>query len=455
MIMHLGHSMSKDLFRPLLGTEKELKEEIKNSIIGVHKKQYFDYTASGLAYKAVESRIQEVLKTYANTHSKEASMAAKMDFYYKEARRHLKNSLKLEPDFAILPSGCGATSAIKKFQEIIGIYIPPATRKRFNFQSDTLSRPLIIIGPYEHHSNEVSYREALCDTVRIGINSEGVIDLEQLEQILKTSKYRQVIGTFCIASNVTGIITPFEKISALLRKYGAIVCFDAAASSPYMNVPSSLYDAMFLSPHKLIGGPASCGLLVIRKELIDESIAPTFAGGGTVMYVDRNAHNFIDEKESREDAGTPGILQLIRAALAYQLRNEIGFIWIKKEKNRLLKHLLNGLLKIQRCKIYGNLQEDNIGIVSFNIEGIDPYLLCSYMSKQNGIQTRAGCSCAGPYGHDLLGLDDNSSMEEKPGWLRISIHYSQEIEDIDYLLCVIKKSILEIDKNCLKRIKSH
>jgi selenocysteine lyase/cysteine desulfurase len=173
------------------------------------------------------------------------------------------------------------------------------------------------------------------------------------------------------------------------------------------------------------------------------------------MYVDRNAHNFIDEKESREDAGTPGILQLIRAALAYQLRNEIGFIWIKKEKNRLLKHLFNGLLKIQRCKIYGNLQEDNIGIVSFNIEGIDPYLLCSYMSKQNGIQTRAGCSCAGPYGHDLLGLDDNSSMEEKPGWLRISIHYSQEIEDIDYLLSVIKKSILEIDKNCLKRIKSH
>ncbi|MCK9472539.1 aminotransferase class V-fold PLP-dependent enzyme [Sulfurimonas sp.] len=437
--------MSKELFRPLLlESKKNSKEEIRKSIIGIHKRHYFDYTASGLAYKAVESRIAEVLKTYANTHSREASMAAKTDFLYKQARRQLKSLLKLELDFAILPAGCGATAAIKKFQEILGIYIPPATRKRFKIQSQSSSRPLVIVGPYEHHSNEVSYREALCDTVRIGINSEGMIDLEQLEDVLKTSKHTEKIGAFCIASNVTGIITPYEKISKLLRKYGAIVCFDAAASSPYMNVPSSFYDVMFLSPHKLIGGPGSCGLLVIRKALIDESIAPTFAGGGTVEYVDRNNHLFIDEKEAREDAGTSPILQLIRAALAYQLRNEIGFTWIKKEKNELMKYLIKGLLEIPGCTIYGSLNEENIGIVSFNIEKVDPYQLCSYMSSKNGLQTRAGCSCAGPYGHDLLGLDDNHNLDEKPGWLRISIHFSQEISDIDYLLCALNKSICEI-----------
>lgn len=437
--------MSKELFRPLLLEDKKnLKEEIRKGIIGTHKRHYFDYTASGLAYKAVESRIAEVLKTYANTHSKEASMAAKTDLLYKQARIHLKSLLKLEPDFAILPSGCGATAAIKKFQEILGIYIPPATRKRFKIQSHSSSRPLVVVGPYEHHSNEVSYREALCDTVRIGLNSDGVIDLEQLEDVLKTSKHIEKIGAFCIASNVTGIITPYEKISKILRKYGAIVCFDAAASSPYMNVPSSFYDVMFLSPHKLIGGPGSCGLLAIRKSLIDDNIAPTFAGGGTVEYVDRNSHLFVDEKEAREDAGTSPILQLIRAALAYQLRNEIGFTWIKKEKNRLMKYLTRGLLDIEGCTIYGSLSEENIGIVSFNIESVDPYQLCSYMSGKNGLQTRAGCSCAGPYGHDLLGFDDNHTMEEKPGWLRISIHFSQEISDIDYLLHAINKSICEI-----------
>ncbi|MDQ1263925.1 MAG: hypothetical protein QG559_926 [Campylobacterota bacterium] len=446
--------MNKDIFRPLLGSRKYLKENIKKNIIGVHKKHYFDYTASGLAYKTIESRIDEVLKTYANTHSKEASMAAKTDFYYTIARRHLKSLLKLESDFAILPSGCGSTSAIKRFQEILGIYIPPATRKRFNIQNDSTLRPLVIVGPYEHHSNEVSYREALCDTIRIGINSEGTIDLEQLENVLKTSKHPQIIGSFCVASNVTGIITPYEEISAVLRKYGAIVCFDAAASSPYMNIPSSFYDVMFLSPHKLIGGPGSCGILVIRKSLIDESIAPTFAGGGTVEYVNKNTHIFINEKESREDAGTPPILQLIRATLAYQLRNEIGFTWIKKEKDLLMKHLINGLLEIPKCTIYGNLDKENIGIVSFNIEGIDPYLLCSYLSRQNGLQTRAGCSCAGPYGHDLLELDDNSNLETKPGWLRVSIHYSQDICDVDYLLGAIRKSVIKIGKDNLAKIKS-
>jgi selenocysteine lyase/cysteine desulfurase len=280
--------------------------------------------------------------------------------------------------------------------------------------------------------------------VRVGINNDGTIDLKHLEQILQTNTYAQVIGTFCIASIVTGIITPDKKISSLLRKYNAIVCFDAAVSSPYMNISSSLYDAMFLSPHKLIGGPGSCGILVIRKKFIDESIAPTFAGGGTVEYVDRSSHTFLNEKEAREDAGTPGILQLIRASLAYQLRNEVSFKRIKKQKNKLIKHLIEGLLKIDGCTIYGNMNEENIGIVSFNIKDINPYLLCAKISDQNGIQTRAGCSCAGPYGHDLLGLDDNHIMDEKPGWLRISVHFSQEVSNIDNLLDALNKSIEEI-----------
>lgn len=133
---------------------------------------------------------------------------------------------------------------------------------------------------------------------------------------------------------------------------------------------------MFLSPHKLLGGPGSCGVLIIRKELIDEQ-KPTFPGSGTVEYVDRNIHHFIDDKESHEDAGTPWILQLIRAALAYQLRNEVGFKWIKTQKEYLLQHLISGLKEIKNCTIYGNLNEDNIGIVSFNIKDLNPYELCS------------------------------------------------------------------------------
>lgn len=428
------------LFRPLL--EKGDKyTQIGRHTIGVHKKTYFDFTASGLAYEPIEARIHEVLETYANTHSKEASMAARTDRYYREAREHLKTLLGLDSSFALMPCGCGATGAVKRLQEILGLYIPPATRARYREFPPSYELPLVIVGPYEHHSNEISYREALCETVRIGLNAKGLVDLEQLEAILKANPDREMIGSFCIASNVTGTITPYAEISAILRRYGAIVCFDAAASSPYLNIPCELYDAMFYSPHKLLGGPGSCGLLAIRKNLFDTDAKPTFAGGGTVRYVSRTSHFFVDEIEDREDAGTPGILQLIRAALAYQLRNELGFEWIAERKKKLYERFIEGLRDIDGATCYGCRKAENIGIVSFNVKGIDPYALCAVLSESQGFQTRAGCSCAGPYGHDLLGLEDDTPFQERPGWLRISIHYSQGLEDIEALLDAIKQSL--------------
>lgn len=368
-------------------------------------------------------------------------MAAQTDHYYRQAREHLKGLLGLDGSFALMPCGCGATGAVKRLQEILGLYIPPATRARYRELPPTYEMPLVIVGPYEHHSNEISYREALCETVRVGLNTKGLVDLEHLEEILKENQDRELIGSFCIASNVTGTITPYAEISAILRRYGAIVCFDAAASSPYLNIPCELYDAMFYSPHKLLGGPGSCGLLAIRKDLCDADAKPTFAGGGTVRYVSRTSHFFIDEVEDREDAGTPGILQLIRAALAYQLRNELGFEWIAERKKKLYERFIEGLKEIEGATCYGCRRAENIGIVSFNIKGVDPYALCALLSKSKGFQTRAGCSCAGPYGHDLLGLEDDTPFQERPGWLRISIHYSQGVEDIDALLEAVKNSI--------------
>ena len=438
--------MTKDIFRPLLKNQEQIQDELSHHTIGLYKKYYFDYTASGLAYDLIEDRIQEVLQTYANTHSKEATMAATTSEYYLQARKNLYDSLELNEDFVIIPGGCGATAAIKRFQELVGVYIPPATIKRYKFKVDKKDMPLVIVGPYEHHSNEISYREAFCDIVRIGLDEDGLIDFKLFEEVLKQNTHREIIGSFCIASNVTGIITPYKKISKLLKKYGAIVCFDAAASSPYMNVDCNLYDALFLSPHKLLGGPGSCGLLVINKNIIDSTLPPTFAGGGTVSYVSKTKHAYESDLQVREDAGTPGILQLIRASLAYQLRNEIGFDFIKKQKTKLLKLFIQELQVIPNCEIYGNKNEENIGIVSFNIGNLNPYDMCTALSKIFSIQTRAGCSCAGPYGHDLLGLKDQIILADKPGWIRISIHFSQKEEDIYNLLGAIKKGI-EILKN--------
>lgn len=432
--------MNKDIFRPFFDKNADILNFIRYNTIGKNKKEYFDYTASGLGFRQIENRIHDVLETYANTHSKEASNADKTTNYYERARINLAHNLELSDDFAILPSGCGSTAAIKHFQELLGLYIPPATKKRFNFEIDEKNAPLVIVGPYEHHSNEVSFREALCETQRVNLDKDGLVDLNHLKEILEKNKSREIIASFCIASNVTGIITPYEEISKILRTYNAIICFDAAASSPYMNIPCHLFDAMFMSSHKLLGGPGSCGLLVIRKDLIDTSIAPTFAGGGTVEYVNKNLQLYQKEIETREDAGTPGILQLIRASLAYQLRNEISFDFIKKQKDELKEFLINELKKIPNCVIYGNQEAQNIGIISFNIRGLSPYDLCNKISSQDGFQTRAGCSCAGPYGHDLLGIE-KLDRTNRPGWVRVSIHFSQTKDDIKNLVESIKKVI--------------
>ena len=427
-----------NLFRPFFNNSSDKLNLIRYNTIGKNKFTYFDFTASGLAYRQIENRIHDVLETYANTHSKEASNADLTSNYYEEARKNLAKSFNLNDEFAILPAGYGTTAAIKKFQELMGIYIPPATLKRFGITVAKKKLPLIIVGPYEHHSNEVSYREALCEVKRVKLTNDGLVDLVQLKEILQENKNREIIGCFCITSNVSGIITPYEEISKLLRKYKAKVLFDAAASSPYMNVPCELYDALVTSPHKLLGGPGSCGLLIMKKSLIDTSIAPSFAGGGTVEYVNKNLHYYQKDIEIREDAGTPPILQFIRASLAYQLRNEIGFDFIKNRKNELKEYFISELKKIPNCEIYGNHEVQNIGIVSFNIKGLSPYDLCSDLSSNNSFQTRAGCSCAGPYGHDLLGIQQ-LDMTNRPGWLRVSIHFSHTKEDIDALLESLKR----------------
>ncbi len=112
-----------------------------------------------------------------------------------------------------------------------------------------------------------------------------------------------------------------------------------------------------------------------------------------------------------------------------------------------MSYFLNELKKVPNIIIYGNQRSYNIGIVSFNIKDLDPYKICEKISTDNGIQTRAGCSCAGPYGHDLLNFNDKDELDKKPGWIRVSIHYSQTIEEIDNLIVAIKQTISNLTQS--------
>lgn len=419
-------------------------QAIRKNIIKEKGILYFDYTASGQAYRPIEKKMQEILKTYANTHSEVASSALKTSEYYAKARSDLKKALEIDERFYVFPCGTGATGAIKKFQELMGLYIPPRTLKRYGHKPQNL--PVVFVGPYEHHSNELSFREALCEVVRIPLDKDEKIDIGFLENKLEAYQGREIIASFSVASNVTGIVSDYRSLYTLVKRYGGILCLDAAAASPYINIDCDYYDALFLSPHKLLGGVGSCGLLVMKKELCTET-KPTFAGGGTVAYVSRISHNFLNDIEMIEDAGTPAILQFIKASLAYNLRNEIGLERIHAIEEELKFYFGSRLRAIAGVKLYCKYSQEKLPIFSLNFEGINPYTISEYLSEHFGIQTRAGCSCAGPYGHDLLHLEDGQSFDEKPGWLRISIHYTHTKKEIDTLLNAIETTLKALKKH--------
>ncbi len=438
-----------DFFAPLVQSD-ELKW-IRNDIILERDSIYFDFSASGLESRTVANRMQSILGRYANTHSANSRNANFIDELYKSAKIRLKELLGLSEDFFVIPSGYGASGAMKKYQEIKGLYLPPKLRAILGDSIRNVQKKCVLVGGYEHHSNDISLREAFCDLVRIPLKN-GLMSLDSIESLLDSQKID--FSSINIASNVSGIIAPYAQISNILRQKNIDIAFDLAALSPHSNLDCALFDSAFLSPHKLVGGIGSCGILCIRKNSFESSLPPTFSGGGSVKYVSQNSHYYIDDIESREDSGTPPILPLLKATLAYQYRNEIGLDFIKKRENVLYNLLLSELKKIDGITLYGaDLEANYIPIISFNVSGVSPYDLSWELSHNYGIETRSGCSCAGVYGHYLMGAEEikniahlDSGDAMKPAWLRVSLHYSHNMNDIEIFLNALKRTIRRLKR---------
>ncbi|MCK7525706.1 MAG: aminotransferase class V-fold PLP-dependent enzyme [Ignavibacteriales bacterium] len=288
-------------------------------------------------------------------------------------------------------------------------------------------RPVVFIGPYEHHSNELTWREGLCTVVVVRLGRDGGIDLAHLEELLRDPRYlgRMRIGSFSAASNVTGLISPVRELAAMLHRHGAMACFDYAASAPYvridMNPPpgpageDARLDAVFISPHKFLGGPGSSGILVFNERIYRKDLAPSTSGGGTVAYVSRRGHDFFDDVEEREKAGTPGVLQTVKAALTFMVKEAVSVETIEGREQELLRRAFAKWRAHPRLEIMGDPDPARrIGVVSFNVRGeggryLHPKFVTVLLNDLFGIQSRAGCSCAGPYGHELLGIDETTS----------------------------------------------
>jgi selenocysteine lyase/cysteine desulfurase len=443
---------------------------------------YADYTASGRCLGLVEKYIQNLQRIYANTHTEDDISGRSMTRLLEQAEHAIKHSVNAGPTGRIICVGTGATGAIDKLQQIIGVALPPATRQSLvKMMQESLgdeahqrlndymrqNQPVVFVGPYEHHSNEISWRESLSTVVEVRLDKEGAIDLAHLETLLQDPAYqgRKRIGSFSAASNVTGMRSPVHEIASLLHRYDAIACFDYAASAPYveidMNPPAGKYagdasiDAVFISPHKFLGGPGATGVLVFNERIYHSELPPSVSAGGTVDYVGPESQDFIKEIEEREKPGTPGVLQVLKAGLAFQIKDHIGVPAIEKREHELLERTFARWKDNPQIEILGNPDPNRrISIVSFNLKDhrgkyLHPKFVTTLLNDLFGIQSRAGCSCAGPYGHRLLDIGFEKSEQYrkwivkgysgiKPGWCRISLHYVMDNIEVDFILDAVE-----------------
>jgi selenocysteine lyase/cysteine desulfurase len=316
---------------------------------------------------------------------------------------------------------------------------------------------VVFVGPYEHHSNELPWRETIADVIEIKEDADGHIDLVELESRLIEHRNRPLrIGSFSAASNVTGIISDTSAISRLLHEHGALSFWDFAASAPYVAIDMAssdegnidYKDAVFVSPHKLIGGPGTPGVLVVRRDLLRNEV-PVVPGGGTVQYVSPDHHSYIHDAEHREEGGTPAIIESIRAGLVFRLKESVGVDTIRRLEHGFIRRAIESWSTNRNIEILGNPSADRLSIVSFVIRHgartLHHNFVVALLNDLFGIQARGGCSCAGPYGHRLLGIDlETSSRFEKaiatgcevikPGWVRVNFNYFIDESEFSYIL---------------------
>ncbi len=427
---------------------------------GEQKIVYCDWIASGRLYRPLETRMLEIVGPFvANTHTETSESGSRMTWAYHEAHKRIKQHVNAGPSDVIITAGPGMTTVINKLQRILGLK-GCNSRDRNRCAKDD-ERPVVFLTHMEHHSNQTSWYETLADVVVLEPDQNLLVDPASLRKELeKYSDRKYKIGSFTACSNVTGVTTPYYALARIMHEYGGVCFIDFAASAPYHDInmhpsdPLEKLDAIFFSPHKFLGGPGSSGVLIFDSSLYKSEV-PDQPGGGTVDWTNPwGEYKYVDDIEAREDGGTPGFLQAIRAALAIEVKNRMGTDMMKLREDQLLERTFAGLRAIEGVHILADNATERLGVVSFYLEHVHYNLVVRLLSDKYGIQVRGGCACAGTYGHFLLEVSYEQSsnitrkinegdLSEKPGWVRLSLHPTMTDAELDLVL----RAISEISEN--------
>ncbi|OCP35397.1 aminotransferase class V-fold PLP-dependent enzyme [Ensifer sp. LC163] len=411
---------------------------------GVKKLVYADYVASGRALMQIEHFIlEQVLPYYANSHTEASYCGGSMTRLRRDARAAIAACCGAGPEHAVIFAGSGATAGINRLVKLLGVDDAVAAGRRVR----------ILIGPYEHHSNILPWRESGAEVVEIAECPTGGPGLAALGEALRQPA-DLVVCAFSAASNVTGIVTDVADVTRIAKAAGAKMVWDYAGAGPYLPIDMSpdkdtAIDAVVISPHKFIGGPGTSGVLILRRDAAVIA-KPSWPGGGTVKFVSPTGHDYSNSLEAREEAGTPNVVGDIRAALAFLVKEAIGAEAMQARNAELTRRAITAWRGVERLELLGPLEPRRLPIFSFRVKDdkgghVHQQLVTRMLSDRFGIQARGGCACAGPYVHRLLGIDDHQSQRLreailagqemlKPGFVRLNFSVLLADEEVAFIL---------------------
>ena len=456
-----------------LGSKREFVETtrwIRQNEVGRHTRietpfgprliSYADLTATGRYLYFVDEWVRRTGVFYANTHTAVSSTGSLFTALRERARQIVHRSVGAADDDEVVFVGSGATAAVNKLVGVLGWRISEPLDRDHGL-SDKIpekDRPVVFVGPYEHHSNLLPWLESVADVVEIGLDGDGQINVGELDARLKEYGHRTMkAGSFSAASNVTGILTDVSTLARVLHRNGAWAFFDFAAAGPYVPIdmhppdPEAQMDAIFISPHKFIGGPEGSGVLIANRTVF-RSTKPERPGGGSVDYVAGATHSTVDYVTGlaeREEGGTPAIMGDLRTGAAFLVKEMIGSEEILPHEVDLASRAIERLETHPRIELLGPTRLPRLAILSLKIPDLHHDFASALLDHLFGIQNRAGCSCAGPYGHALLGIDFDTSTQfrrlvqrgvngMKPGWVRVSLPYYASEGDVEFILSAVE-----------------
>jgi selenocysteine lyase/cysteine desulfurase len=405
-----------------------------------------DQTSSSYPLKCVEEYIQnEVYPYYTNTHSNN-KLGKLMVTLIDEAKQIIMKSVNGDCDsYKILFTGSGATGAINHLIHLI----------RNNIHKNTV----IFVSSYEHYSNYLPWyhlfnKEYLSFEI-LELTNQGTIDLQYFREKLLEYKQYNIVASISACSNVTGVLTDIVSVSNLVKGYGGLIFYDYAASAPYTVINMTLADAIFISPHKFPGGMGTPGILIVKKDLICNTI-PYNPGGGTVKYIDSKGPVYSTEIETKESGGTPNIIGIIKCGLVFGIKDHFiseiiehkleltktfqdKLINLQKECPNLI--ILNPIENLNRLPIFAiQLKKAGSGFYHYNF-------IIALLSDLFNITCRGGISCSSVLAEKLLKKERHSVDKSEFGWVRITLDCMHTNTDLDNIINALKYICTNAEKH--------